>query len=219
MNRVFLEKYFSTDRLNRYFTQYPDNEAKAIYLYEANIILSEALYTPLSLLEVSLRNKISIELQHKFGRPDWYAEWYKHPVMCHAWNEINTSIRHLHEDRKLIVPDKIIASLMFGFWTSLFNDRYERELWGHLRFVFPFMPKAIRQRKNISGPLNDIRRALRNRIYHNEPVVFNLKSLHTHYTNILQLLDWMGADLLAYNKIRDRFTNTLTNVTTQLDTL
>jgi len=216
MNRVQLEQYFSTDRLNRYFAQYPGNEPKAIYLYEANIAVSEALYTPLCILEVALRNKIKAELTRKYGRPDWYADWYKHPVMRFAWGEINNAIRHLHEDGKPINPDKVIAGLMFGFWTSLFNDRYERELWANLRFIFPHMPRAIRQRRNISAPLNDIRRALRNRIYHNEPVIFNRVALQQHYQNIIQLLDWMGADLLAYNNTRDRFPAELGRVNAQL---
>jgi hypothetical protein len=209
MKRAQLENYFSAERLNRYFAEYPDNESKAICLYECNIAISEALYTPLSILEVALRNRINAELVRKYGRQDWYAEWYKDPVTRYAWPEINNTIRHLHEDKKEITPDKVIAGLMFGFWTSLFNDRYEKELWGNLRFVFPEMPKAIKQRKNISKPLNDIRRALRNRVYHNEPIIFSKSVLISHYLNITKLLGWMGADLHAYNYSRDRFPATL----------
>lgn len=216
MNRTQLETYFSTGRLDRFFAQYPGNEAKAIYLYEANIAIGEALYTPLCILEVALRNKINAELTRKYDRPDWYVEWYVHPIMRYAWPEINNTIRNLHEERKPITPDKVIAGLMFGFWTSLFNDRYESELWANLRFVFPHMPRHIRQRRNVSAPLNDIRRTLRNRIYHNEPIIFNLTELNTHYHNIIQLLDWMGADLLHYNNARDRFPVVLANVTSRL---
>ncbi len=188
MDKIQLETFFSSHRLNRYFREFPGNEVKAIYLYEANIALSEALYTPLSILEVAIRNKINEELVRKYKRTDWYADWYKHPVLRHAWREINSAIFQLHEENKPIAPDKVIAGLMFGFWTSLFNDRYERELWANLRFIFPNMPKVIKQRKNISSPLNDIRRALRNRIYHNEPIIFNTVKLNHHYQNIIQLL-------------------------------
>lgn len=219
MNKHQIEVYFSADRLSRYFAQFPGNETKAIYLYEANIAISEALYTPLSILEVALRNKINKELIRRYDRTDWYADWYKHPVMRHAWAEINVAIKHLHEDGKPITADKVIACLMFGFWTSLFNDRYERELWPGFRFIFPHMPKAIRQRKNISTPLNDIRRAIRNRIYHNEPVIFNLAALQQHHQNIIQLLDWMGEDLCTYNKERDRFPLVLNKIAEQLKKL
>jgi hypothetical protein len=216
MNRIQLEQYFSADRTSRYFSKYPNNELKGAYLYQANIIASEALYTPLSILEVALRNKINRQLVRKYNRTDWYADWYKHPVMRFAWPEINTAIKHLHEEGKPVLPDKIIAGLMFGFWTSLFNDRYERELWKNLRFVFPHMPRQIRQRKNISAPLNDIRRTLRNRIYHNEPIIFNIPILNGHYQNILRLLDWMGVDLLTYNNRIDRFSTIIADIKTQL---
>lgn len=46
MNKMQVETYFSSNRLSRYFAHYPGNESKAIYLYEANIAVSEALYTP-----------------------------------------------------------------------------------------------------------------------------------------------------------------------------
>lgn len=219
MNKHQLESYFSSDRLSRYFDHYPGNEPKAICLYDANMSISEALYTPLSILEVALRNKINLELERKYGRADWYAEWYKHPVMHNAWTEVNGAIKHLHNDGKPIVPDKVVASLMFGFWTSLFNDRYERELWSNFRFIFPHMPKAIRKRNNVSKPLNDIRRSLRNRIYHNEPIIFNTVALTNHYNNITMLLDWMGTDLLAYNNMKQKFTSTLADVTAELSKL
>ena len=139
--------------------------------------------------------------------------------------EIEKNMTQLAEAKRLkqtleqIAPDKIIAELMFGFWTSLFNDRYEKELWSNLRFVFPHMPKSIRQRKNISSPLNDIRRSLRNRIYHNEPIIFNTTILYKHYSNVVQLLDWMGADLASYNKTKDRFPEVFNKMTMQLKTL
>lgn len=80
------------------------------------------------------------------------------------------------------------------------------------------MPRAIRQRRNISAPLNETRRTLRNRIYHNEPVVFNLQQLNQHYNKIIQLLDWMGNDLLLYNNTEDRFPIVFANVISQLNT-
>ena len=212
-----MEQYFSTERLSPYFKRYPGNETKAIYLYEANILVSEALYTPLSLLEVALRNKINAALARKYNRPDWYAEWYKHPVMHHAWHDVNAAINRLHKDNLPIGPERIVASLMFGFWSALFNDRYDRELWSSLRFVFSNMPKNIRQSRNISQPLNDIRRSLRNRIYHNEPIIFNPAAVSRHYDNILNLLTWMGPELITYNNSKDRFPTILNQVNIQLN--
>ena len=216
MERTKLEKYFSPDRLNKYFNQYPGNETKAIYLYESNILLSQALYTPLSILEVALRNKINVELCRKYNKPDWYESWYKDKVMYIAWKDVNQAINQLHRDGKAIQPDKVVASLMFGFWTSLFNDQYDHELWKNLRFVFSNMPHSIRQRRNISKPLNEIRIYLRNRIYHNEPVIFNIARLEQQYNSILQLLDWIEEDLKIYNNSLDKFPIVLNDVKTKL---
>ena len=217
MDRAQLEKYFSQNRLEKYFNIYPDNEPKSIYLYESNILLSQSLYTPLSILEVALRNKINAELCKKYGKQDWYSDWYKDKVMHIAWKDVNHAINQLHKDGKPINPDKVVASLMFGFWTSLFNDQYDRELWKNLRFVFSNMPHSIRQRRNVSKPLNEIRKYLRNRIYHNEPVIFNIPRLEQQHNSILQLLDWLGADLITYNNSIDNFPELLNKVKTQLN--
>lgn len=49
------------------------------------------------------------------------TDWYKHPVMRFAWPEINTAIKHLHEEGKPVMPDKVIAGLMFGFMSEVIN--------------------------------------------------------------------------------------------------
>ena len=81
-NKQFFEKVFSTKRMERYFALYPDDEAKAIAHYECNLMLSESLYTSLSVMEVTLRNALCRELETMTGReevchiPDhtWIAE-------------------------------------------------------------------------------------------------------------------------------------------------
>jgi len=206
MDKQQIELHFSVQRFKRYLNASNNFDEKAALMFNANLKLSQALYIPLSILEVTLRNKINTELQNKYQREDWFDEWYKNKTLFNLWNEINKSVSHLHKERKPINTDRIIASLMFGFWTSLFNQEYEKELWTNLRFIFPNMPKEKRQRKNISAPLNDIRKTLRNRIYHNEPVIFNINALGAHYQNILLLLNYMGTDILDYNNQLEQFT-------------
>ena len=46
--KQFLEKVFSTKRMERYFALYPDDEARAIRHYECNLMLAESLYVSLS---------------------------------------------------------------------------------------------------------------------------------------------------------------------------
>ena len=52
LTKQFLEKVFSTKRMERYFALYPDDEAQAIRHYECNLMLAESLYVSLSVLEV-----------------------------------------------------------------------------------------------------------------------------------------------------------------------
>ncbi|HKK10318.1 MAG TPA: hypothetical protein VJ939_05745, partial [Bacteroidales bacterium] len=70
-------------------------------------------------------------------------------------------------EKKAIATGRVIAELSFGFWTSLFDSRFEKTLWKNLRLAFPNCPKHIRQRKTMSSKFNGIRK-LRNRIFHHE---------------------------------------------------
>ena len=57
MDRHFYEKVFSTQRMEKYFNHYPNDDEKAILHYKYNIQLSESFYAVLSMFEVALRNK------------------------------------------------------------------------------------------------------------------------------------------------------------------
>lgn len=65
------EKLFSTERMSRYLTAAQGQPAAAVRLYQANLRLSEALYSPLALLEVALRNQLNAVLQAHFRQSDW----------------------------------------------------------------------------------------------------------------------------------------------------
>ncbi|MBO5626676.1 MAG: hypothetical protein J5953_12940 [Prevotella sp.] len=70
VTKQFLEKVFSTKRMERYFALYPDDEARAIRHYECNLMLAESLYMSLSVLEVTLRNALSC----RDAEGDWLDE-------------------------------------------------------------------------------------------------------------------------------------------------
>lgn len=63
-NKVFLEKVFSCKRMERYFSLYPGDEARAIQHYQCNLQLAEAFYVSLSVFEVTLRNALCRELTY-----------------------------------------------------------------------------------------------------------------------------------------------------------
>lgn len=62
-NKTFFEKVFSAKRMERYFNLYPGDPDRAILHYRCNLQLAEAFYTSLSVLEVTLRNALSRELE------------------------------------------------------------------------------------------------------------------------------------------------------------
>ena len=84
-NKAFFEKVFSTKRMERYFRLYPEDEKRAILHYKCNLELAEAFYTSLSVLEVTLRNALSRELETMTGRDDWYAVFANEMIVVMGW--------------------------------------------------------------------------------------------------------------------------------------
>ena len=80
-NKSFFEKVFSTERMARYYSLYPNNENRAKTHYECNLMLSESLYISLSVLEVTLRNALSKELMIMAEREDWYSSFINIPEL------------------------------------------------------------------------------------------------------------------------------------------
>ena len=66
-----LMKVLSTERFNRYSQWAEGDKTQALRLYALNTALSEALYTPLQMLEIALRNRIHTILSEAYS-PDWF---------------------------------------------------------------------------------------------------------------------------------------------------
>ena len=103
-----------------------------------------------------------------------------------------------------VTPDKINGELTLGFWVSLFNADYELALWKDLRRAFPNLPKVQRQRKNVSAPLNTIR-SLRNRVFHNEAISWNITRLTDLHSIIIKVTSWMNVDIPEWLEKIDRY--------------
>lgn len=97
-NKQFFEKVFSTDRMERYFSLYPDDELRAIAHYECILMLAESLYVSLSVLEVTLRNALSRELETMTGRKDWYAIFPTTAGLRSLNRYITEASQHIHNE-------------------------------------------------------------------------------------------------------------------------
>ena len=205
-NKPFFEKVFSNKRMERYFRLYED-EKRAIDHYQSNIELAESFYPCLSVFEVTLRNALSRELETMAGREDWYSIFPTTPGLVNLNRYITQAQKQIINRKENVIPPKVIAELTLGFWGSLLNSEYERLLWKHLRRAFPYMPKHLRQRKNVSAPLNSFR-TFRNRVFHHESICWNLHRVSEIHDSLFLMLEWMNKDLPLWLNPIDRFEDT-----------
>lgn len=200
-----MERLFSAERLKRFYAAAYQDEAEAAELYAANIRLSESLYPSLAVAEVVLRNAVHRQLKYLYQTEDWYLLiGDESDGLPEFQPRIDKATEYIVKRREQVSADKIVAELTFGFWVSLFNSSYEDVLWKQLRLTFAHLPKADRQRSTVSVVLNAVR-TLRNRVYHNEPICWQLDVLVREYKQIRQLIGWIDPQLLAWLDPLDRF--------------
>jgi hypothetical protein len=113
----------------------------------------------------------------------------------------------LRDAGKPLEPGRLVAELTFGFWTTLFDVRYEntRILWPRLfgQKIFADAPKRFRNRKALSPLLNRVRH-LRNRAFHHEPI-WHWRDLREQHAIALDLIGWMSPPLRETVGALDRF--------------
>jgi hypothetical protein len=214
MDRFFFERTFSEKRMEKYFKRHAD-AGKAMMHYQCNIELAEAFYPCINTFEVALRNAASRELAALFDREDWYVQFAATPGLTDLNKYITQANKQVAGRKEYTSPSKITAELTMGFWVSLFNVEYERILWKSLRKVFPNMPKRERQRKKVAPPLNRFR-AFRNRIFHHEPISWNLDRLRQIHAEMITTMTWINRDIPAWLAPFDRFDSVYNSVKKRL---
>lgn len=176
--------------------------------------LGAALYIPLHLLEVALRNGLHQALtQHHGGDAYWYRLQHalppslRHPVYPNqppsfSQREIRNALNAVGKvttPRAADEPGRVVAELNFGFWTSLLSPPYGspqsvqqhwHPLWPQLMpTVFPHFPptaSTAQDRATLSERFDGLRQ-LRNRISHHEPIWRGRPRRGTHQrANLLQ---------------------------------
>jgi hypothetical protein len=185
-------------------------EALANYVW--NTQLCEALYPVLHDLEVALRNAVFNAGASLFGAvaacevPCWLDA--DPPVLLPGERaKVEAARRSLRGKGKPPEPGRLVAELSFGFWTALFDVRYEtsKVLWPRLfrAGVFAGAPRRMRTRKALSPLLNRVR-LLRNRAAHHEPI-WHWRDLAQQHAVAVELLEWLSCDLRATVDLIDRF--------------
>lgn len=195
-----LEEALSLERFGRYLAWAGGDHQRALDLYALNTRLSEALYTPLQMLEVALRNRIHAVLAAK-----QHARWFEDPgflLAPHQEAQVVEALADLARERKEPAPGRVVAALTFSFWTAMLSPAYET-LWQQgLHRIARRPDGGGLRRKDLSGPLTPIR-VLRNRVAHHEPILeWNLPK---HHNAMLQLTEWLSPAAASWCRTLDRF--------------
>jgi hypothetical protein len=193
-----LEAAISVERLSRYLAWADNDYEHALQLYAINTTISEAFYTPLQMIEVTLRNRCHAVLSAKFG-----CHWFDSPGIITSDQQIQSVskakldlIKSMAQTGRAttpvldrLTPGHIVASLTFGFWTALFGTSYENTLWRQCLHKTIINNPPNMKRSKLSVQLTAIR-LLRNRIAHHEPIIYY--DLLKRYDSILQVTGWLN---------------------------
>ncbi len=60
-NQTIIDRIISSERFQPYLEHHNQNQEKAFLYFQSNILISEAFYPLLSILEVGLRNSIDLK--------------------------------------------------------------------------------------------------------------------------------------------------------------
>ena len=223
INHIDLKPFISPSRLTAYNTFFqPKNDIELFGCYLWNKEVVSAFFPLLQVFEVTLRNAIHTQAQAHLV-PCWFDNLVTQPPgnlnskqrnnVSFVTNTIQKTRKDIRRNMNLlpttaVSEDKIIAKLMFGFWTNLFSSAFEvnrnsQALWPKLlRPVFPNAPKGARSRIIIEGKLLSIK-TFRNKAFHHGPV-WNIgrptdinhaiENLLTTKDLMLQLLEWISLD-------------------------
>ena len=195
-----LEEALSLERFGRYLAWAGGDRTRALNLYALNTRLSEALYTPLQMLEVALRNRVHAVLSGSVQ-----PRWFEAPgflAVSHQNEQVVEALADLARERKEPTPGRVVAALTFSFWTTMLGTSYENLWQTDLHRIGRRDDGKGLRRKDLSGPLTPIR-LLRNRIAHHEPIL--AWDLPKHHDAMLRITDWLAPAAASWCRSLDRF--------------
>ena len=170
-----------------------DSNEILIEKYIYNLKVSEAFYPALSLLEVTLRNKICYAIEALICK-DWLINELNQQniLFDKEYKKLIETADKIEKDGKKVTNDRLISELTFGFWIHLCTKSYKPKFWdkkGFIELVFPNYTVSSNLR-NISLIQKDLRDVLklRNRISHQEIIINGNRTPEESYKLIQMLL-------------------------------
>ena len=199
-----LVKLISKNRLSSY--KYDNNDTDSILLerYLYNIEVSKALYPILSILEISLRNRINEAIETTI-RQDWLLHELNHQniLLTGEFNKIQEAKQKLlSKGHKNFTKDDLIAELSLGFWIYLCGRKYKNTLWhktGFFKTVFADYPNFSEFDKlGKITPILQLMLKLRSRVFHHEIIINYPYGIQNCYNELRRLLSYISKDSVLY---------------------
>lgn len=191
MDDFLINKYISATRFGKY---------DSLEEYKKNISISQDFYTPLAILEVSLRNAVDSQFRVFYGQ-NWLLNEAQF-LQRDALEKISHAKAKLKNRKENITHHKLTAELTLGFWTSLFQKPYDKTMrLQTLKGIFTNLPdKEIQfiDRKLISSKLNHIRK-FRNRIFHFEKIV-NKDEFKNIKNDVNEMIEFIHKDISEFTQ-------------------
>jgi hypothetical protein len=140
-----------------------------------------------------LRNSLYDSITNAVGNVNWLSS--RSTLLDRTETDtIAKAENKLRQARKPLTPDRIIAELSFGFWTSLLSSKYEQSVWNRIaKSAFPKCPRSMRRRRTIAPRLHEIRH-LRNRVFHYEPI-WRQSNLCGQHVQIMETIEWISPEM------------------------
>lgn len=213
-----LEQVISKPRLQRYRdTATTDLEAATLYCW--NIQLAEALFPPLAIFEVTLRNTVHDALSIYAGTDYWFKSVLHERMYSNITDLIARITRRQGQPP---TAGKVISEITFGFWPLLFAKSYNSLWWNQvdplLTEVIPNFPKVARDTRSVFQERLEYIVILRNRVMHHEAIFQGVAALNrpvlqidTLYVHLLETLNWINADAAMLASCVDHFDDAFHN--------
>ena len=178
------------------------------YIY--NLKVSESLYPALSLLEVTLRNKICYAIEILICK-DWLINELNHQNLLFdkEYKKLIETADKIKKEGKKVTNDRLISELTLGFWIHLCTKSYKPKFWdkkGFIELVFPnyTINSNLRNISLIQKDLRDVLK-LRNRISHQEIIINGNRTPEEYYKLIQTLLHTLSSGMFALLEDISRF--------------
>lgn len=225
---TWIEAWLSAGRFATYLQAAGGSRKRALALYEWNAKLSAAFLRDLSHLEVGFRNACDAQLSAATvsGDEHWTddATLLKLFPVTMRWNPSKGRREDANKPPRSSVqraaqkvtptqatpggpgskplPGKVIAEIMFGFWTYLAADIHEKTIW------VPYLHKAFppgTDRDAVNKALISLRE-FRNRVAHHENILNGSEAERRRIVYIIRLL---SPKALAHLKRHSEVSNIL----------